>query len=68
MEVQVLSRPNYAPVAQLAEQDTLNVKVGGSIPPWRSLLLLKFFSLPADTNPGVIQNAVIYSGGAKGAL
>ena len=30
---------NYiAPLAQLAEQDTLNVKVEGSIPSWRTLV------------------------------
>ena len=34
---------NNAPVAQLAEQLTLNQLVGGSIPPWRTALDCSFW-------------------------
>ena len=40
-QAQLLSNhlPFNAPIAQLAEQDTLNVKVGGSIPSERTTLV-----------------------------
>lgn len=33
---------NYAPLAQLVEQQTLNLMVGGSIPLWRTIDLSNF--------------------------